>query len=237
MNLRQGSALIHFDSKFRHFVESPDDGFDGGREDIIAADDEHVIHAPENPAEHSGGPTATGTALARHAHLIAGAIANDRRTVTAEIGDDEFTGLAFRSGIIRGRVEHFSNALGFGQVDIGGVLETFKTQGADFSHAGVIEHARVPRRFDALPRGGDMAARLTCDDEGAHRRIGDVDTLFGGDFDHADGVGRGATDDGHLIFQDHLQPCRCGHSTGGNDEQPQRRRRLEGSPESDKRAE
>ena len=165
--LRQAALIIDFDAEFGDIGEAADDGFEGGGEDVVAADDKHVVNAAEDAAFEAGEISAAGAEGAGEANEVAGAIADDGASEAAEVCYYQFAELAFGDVLFCVGVDDFGDAFGFEEVDAAGVVEAFDAEGADFGHAGVVEDSGAEGLFDFAARFGDVAAGFARDDEGA----------------------------------------------------------------------
>ena len=205
--------------------------------DVVAAQDDHVVHAAADAADQPGQRPAARARRRIDAHQIAGAIAQQRAADAAEVRDDQLALRPRRHGLARRRVDDLDDELGFEHVQAAGVGDALHGHRPDFGHAGVVEDAGAPGRLDAAARGRDAAARLAGHDDRPHRRTRQVDAFLAGRLRQPQGVGRRTEHDGRLVVAEKPQAGGAAHAAAGQAEAAVARGGVEGGPEAEERPE
>ena len=101
--LGEGGALVDLHLILADFRESANDRVDGTRVDVDAADHDHVVGAAEDAALQR-----EMVAVGNRADEVAGAVAEKRRAVAAEGGQDEFAVFSMGDGLAGGGIDDFA---------------------------------------------------------------------------------------------------------------------------------
>src|SRR6476646_10603349 len=171
-------------------LEGADDLAHGGGEQVDAADDEHVVGAPEAAHARAGAPAAARA----HADLDVGARAEaqQRRRAVAQVGEDEFARAAVlqrqcgaRIGIDQLEVHEAARA----EVHAVLGLALAEQRHPDVADAHRLGHLRAPPLLEPGAERRLAAARLAGDEHAPHARRAQVDVALGRPLDQMGGVG------------------------------------------------
>src|SRR5215211_633090 len=156
--------------------ELPDDLADGGREDVDAANDEHVVR-PAEAADARRRPSARAHARAQ-ADVVARAEAEERSGLMAQVREHELAGRAIRE---LDRVA----CLRVDQLDVDEparaemhpdlLLAFTPERDADVADAHRLRHLRAPALLQLSAKRGLSAAGLARDQNALDLRVGEVD--------------------------------------------------------------
>ena len=186
--------VLHFAKRLNGHLILVDSGelanhiFNGRGINVNAANGDHVIAASEQPAIEAREGTAARAGREIQSHEIAGAITKDRKTRSAEIADDQFSGLARRDLQPRLRVNDFDNELALDDMNPSGLDLTFETVSTNFRGASVIEALGPPSGFDARLRARDVGAGFARVNQGTSGNRAQIEMLFACNFSQAQGI-------------------------------------------------
>ena len=174
------------------------DVFDGAGIDDHAADEQGVVEATGDAALEPLEGAAASTGRAVEGDAVAGAVAEDRHSRAAEIGDDQ---LALVGGCAALRIDDLADELAFVEVQAG-LLAAVETPSADLGGPGVVEAVGTPSALKLGAGSREIRARLASVDGGVYAAGGEVEATVAGDFAQVQGIGRGTDEDGDLVFDD-----------------------------------
>src|SRR3989442_721979 len=162
--LHRAAQLVHL--AHRHDLhailldlrKAADDRVDRAREHIHAADREHVVHAPGDPAGELEQRAPAEAPTADSANAVAGAITEHRHTPSSEVGHDELA-LAFVLRLASLGIEDLRDEIRL--IDMHAVASLArKPVRADLGRPGVVERCHAELSLYALARGRDRRPGL-----------------------------------------------------------------------------
>src|SRR5579864_3592663 len=111
------------------------------------------------------------------AHQIARTIADGRSSPPSQVGQHQFTSLAFLDRLASMHIKDLCDELAF--VDVQPLLlRASEAVGPHLSHACMVIGTRAPLMFDALAGGRDRGSRLTGMDGHTYARLAHIHTVL-----------------------------------------------------------
>ena len=153
---------------------------------------------------------------------VAGAEADHRAGLLHERGVGQLAHAAGLEHLARDRVDGLHENLILNDVQAVLRLAHGGAGAVDVGQAEEVDHVRAPQLLDALARGFDGTARLTCDDDGADAEVvARVEALLLDLLAQGPGVGGAGPDDGGLVLLQHEDQTVGGDGAGPNGKRAQ----------------
>ena len=146
---------------------------------------------------------------------VAGAEADHRAGLLHERGVGQLAGAAGLEHLAGDRVDGLNEDLVLHDMQAVLRLAHGRAGAVDVGQAEEVDHVRAPQLLDALARGFDGTARLTCDDDGADAEVvARVEALLLDLLTQGPGVGGAGPDDGGLVLLQHEDQTVGGDGAG-----------------------